>query len=253
MIVRILACLFLVIPVSVMAQDAVPSIKNVPARKEVPKLETVTEKASYAIGFNIGNDLKRQGLELTPDLLFAGIAASLANEESILTDEEIQATFDALRAEMRKKMAEKAAKNLEAGNAFLEANKKKDGVEVTESGLQYLVLKEGDGEMPTPESIVTVHYKGTNIDGTTFDSSYEGKAPLASEAPTTMPLARFIPGWQEALQLMKVGAKHRLFVPSALAYEEAGYPPKIEPNSVLIFELELIGVSDGAEEPGDKN
>jgi FKBP-type peptidyl-prolyl cis-trans isomerase FklB len=237
MVMRAFACLILTIPLTAVAQDA-----GTP-KKEVPKLETNMDKASYAIGFNIGKDLKRQGLELNPSVIAVGIAASMADEPSALTDAEIQEVFAALRAELQKKIAEKAAKNLEAGQAFLTANKEKEGVKVTKSGLQYKVLKEGNGKTPTTDSTVSTHYRGTLINGKTFDSSYEGDAPVEGEQPISFGVTQVIPGWTEALQLMKVGAKYRLFIPSELAYGENG-PGEIGPNSVLIFDLELIDVKN---------
>ncbi|MBC7968122.1 MAG: FKBP-type peptidyl-prolyl cis-trans isomerase [Fuerstia sp.] len=224
--------------VPVIAQDAAPE------KSEAPKLETTIDKASYAIGYNIGKDILQKGLEPNPKALAAGIAAALAGEKSVLTAEEIQAAFKALQAEMQKKAEEKAAKNLEAGKAFLAANKAKDGVKVTKSGLQYIVLKEGTGAVPTLESNVLAHYRGTLIDGTKFDSSYEGEEPTEKDTPYSTPVTRVIPGWTEALQLMKVGAKYRLFIPSELAYGENG-PPGIGPNSVLVFDIELVSSKEG--------
>jgi FKBP-type peptidyl-prolyl cis-trans isomerase FklB len=234
MVIRVCALfLFLTTAVSVIAQDAGAE------KTEAPKLETTIEKASYAIGFNFAKKLQNDGL--TPDVkaLTAGIAAALAGEESALSEEEIKAVFAKLQADMQKLAGEKAVKTLEAGKAFLEENKKTDGIKVTKSGLQYLVIKEGTGATPTKASTVTTHYRGTFIDGKKFDSSYAGDEPTATEEPISFPVTGVIKGWTEALQLMKVGAKYRLFVPSDLAYGEAGRP-SIAPNSVLIFDIELV-------------
>ncbi|MEJ7591963.1 MAG: FKBP-type peptidyl-prolyl cis-trans isomerase [Planctomycetaceae bacterium] len=202
------------------------------------------DKASYAIGYNIGKDFRKQGLDPNPTALAAGIAAALAGEKSVLTAEEIQAAFQAMQAEMQKKVEEKSSKNLDDGKAFLIANKAKDGGKVTKSGLQYIVLKEGTGPMPTRESTVSTHYRGKLIDGTVFDSSYEGDEPTETDKPASFGVTQVIKGWTEALQLMKVGAKYRLFLPSELAYGENG-PPGIGPNSVLVFDIELVSSMEG--------
>lgn len=222
----------------VIAQDAAPE------KSEAPKLETTIDKASYAIGYNIGRDLLKQGLEPNPTAIAAGIAAALAGQKSVLGPEETQAAFKAMQAELQVKAAAKAAKNLENGKAFLEANKAKDGVKVTKSGLQYIVLKQGTGATPTRESTVSTHYRGKLIDGTVFDNSYEGDEPTEDDTPASFGVTQVIKGWTEALQLMKVGAKYRLFLPSELAYGENG-PPGIGPNSVLVFDIELVSTKDG--------
>ena len=215
------------------AQDAAP------AKEEAPKLETTKDKAGYAIGYNIGKDLKKQGLDLDAKTIAAGIAAALSGTESALTPEEVDAVFGELRKEMMKKESEKGAKNLEAGKKFLEANKAKDGVKVTKSGLQYMVIKEGTGATPTTKSTVSTHYRGSLIDGTVFDASYKEDTPADGEEPVSFGVTQVIKGWTEALQLMKVGSHYRLFIPSELAYGENG-PGEIGSNSVLVFEIYLI-------------
>lgn len=229
----LLSAVFLLSISTVRAQD------EAPAKRDAPKLETTLEKASYAIGYNIGNDLKRQGLDLDPKIIAVGIASAMEGTESALTEEQVGEVFAALRQEMQKKEAAKATTNLEAGKKFLEANKKKDGVKVTKSGLQYLVIKEGDGAVPKKTSTVSTHYRGTLIDGSVFDSSYQGEAPEATDEPVSFGVTQVIKGWTEALQLMKVGSHYRLFIPSELAYGEQG-PGKIGPNSTLIFEIHLL-------------
>ena len=223
---------------------AVSAISHAAAQEksDAPKLETTIDKASYAIGYNIGKDILKQGLD--PAALAAGIAAALAGEKSALSPEETQAAFKAMQAEMHEKAVAKAAENLEDGKSFLEANKVKDGVKVTKSGLQYIVLKEGSGAKPTRESTVSTHYRGKLIDGTVFDNSYEGDQPTENDTPASFGVTQVIKGWTEALQLMKVGAKYRLFLPSELAYGENG-PPGIGPNSVLVFDIELVSTKDG--------
>jgi len=231
--------------VPVFAQDAAKE------KSEAPKLETTIEKASYAIGYNIGKDILKQGLETNPTALAAGIAAALAGEKSVLSPEEVQGVFKAMQAEMQKKTGAKAAKNLEDGKAFLAANKAKDGVKITKSGLQYIVLKEGTGAVPTRESTVSTHYRGKLIDGTVFDNSYEGDEPTEADKPASFGVTQVIKGWTEALQLMKVGAKYRLFLPSELAYGENG-PPGIGPNSVLVFDIELVSSKEGQADKGEQ-
>ena len=152
---------------------------------------------------------------------------------------------------MQKKTVAKAAKNLEDGKAFLAANKAKDGVKVTKSGLQYIVLKEGTGAVPTRASTVSTHYRGKLIDGTVFDNSYEGDDPTEADTPTSFGVTQVIKGWTEALQLMKVGAKYRLFLPSELAYGENG-PAGIGPNSVLVFDIELVASKEGQADKGEQ-
>jgi FKBP-type peptidyl-prolyl cis-trans isomerase FklB len=197
-----------------------------------PKMETPLQKATYGIGFDIGTDLKRQGLEIDTRLLLAGITAALEGKDSALTPEELQEAFAVVSKELVAKKAAAAAK-------FLEDNGKKKGVKVTESGLQYLVIKEGTGETPTDSSTVTAHYRGTLTNGDMFDQSYVGDAPEVEEEPRSFPVTGVIAGWTEALKLMKVGSHYRLFIPSNLAYGERGRP-SIPPNSVLIFDLYLV-------------
>lgn len=205
-----------------------------------PAFSSNKEKASYIIGFNIGSDIKNKGLDLDPQFIAQGIAAALDGKDSALTPAEMQEVFAALEQEMKSKTAAAATKNLEAGKKFLEENKKKDGVKVTKSGLQYIVIKEGTGATPTTESTVTAHYRGTFINGKSFDGTYEGKEPAETDNPIPFPVTGVIKGWTEALQLMKVGAHYRLFIPGDLAYGEEGRPG-IEPNSVLIFDIHLVG------------
>ena len=225
--------------------------KTAPGKSEAPKLETNLDKTSYVIGFNFGRDILKQGLDANPKALAAGVAAALAGEKMTLTPEEIQAAFKALETDLQKKSEEIAAKNLEDGKKFLAANGKKEGVKVTKSGLQYIVIKEGTGAIPTLDTTVTTHYRGRLIDGSVFDNSYEGEAPTESDMPASFGVTQVIKGWTEALQLMKVGARYRLFLPSELAYGENG-PPGIGPNSVLVFDIELIGAKDNAADGVEK-
>ena len=203
--------------------------------------ETLTDeqKGAYALGQQLGGDLKDGGVEVDIDMLAAGIKDAYAGT-SLLDDAEIASAMENLQREMmEKQMAqrEKAAKeNLREGQAFLSENAQKDGVETTESGLQYEVIEKGSGKTPTPESTVTVHYRGTLIDGTEFDSSF------SRGEPATFPVNGVIAGWTEALQLMSEGAKYKLYIPADLAYGERGAGQAIGPNETLIFDVELISV-----------
>ena len=204
-------------------------------------METPEEKASYGFGANYLRQLKAQGIELDIPAFTRGIEDAAADKNMAITEEEMkQAMKDfqtKLRADMQKKETETAAKNLAEGKAFLEKNAKKDGVVTTKSGLQYKILKAGTGKSPKRTDRVKVRYFGTLINGTPFDGSHRNR-------PTTTPVADYsvTKGWTEALQLMKVGAKWRLFVPSELAYGERRKSAKIAPHSVLIFEIELLEI-----------
>lgn len=208
------------------------------------KLETPKDRISYTIGVNIGQDFKGQEIDVDTDLLLMGLKESLEGKELKLTDEEMVAEIQTFQQKMQEKMvAEReasAGKNQAAGEAFLAENANKEGVVVTESGLQYKVLEAGEGDSPGAADVATVHYKGTLIDGTQFDSSYD------RGQPATFPVGGVIPGWTEALQLMKPGAKWQLFIPSALAYGERGAGQDIGPNATLLFDVELVSVEKGS-------
>lgn len=207
---------------------------------EIKELKDQKEKVSYSIGLNIGNDFKTQGVEVDTNILLKGMTDALSGAQPMLTEEQIQETLTQLQKDMVAKqetMAKEAAeKNKTAGAAYLAENGKKEGVTTLPSGLQYKVIEEGTGATPTLESTVTVHYKGTLVDGKEFDSSY------ARNEPATFPVKGVIPGWTEAMQLMKEGAKWQIVIPSELAYGERGAGPVIGPNSTLVFEVELIKV-----------
>ncbi|MEY2559404.1 MAG: FKBP-type peptidyl-prolyl cis-trans isomerase FklB [Verrucomicrobiota bacterium] len=208
--------------------------------QDKPQLKDQKDKASYSIGHDIGTTFKKQNIELSLDALVAGMKDALAGKEPVLSKEERDKTLEAFQKEMMEKQAaaskEAADKNAAAGEKFLAENKKKEGVKTTASGLQYKVLKEGTGPSPKETDTVVTHYKGTLLDGTEFDSS------IKRNEPATFPVNRVIKGWTEALQLMKVGSKYQLFIPSSLAYAERGAGREIGPNSTLIFEVELISI-----------
>lgn len=229
------------------------------AAGDKPLLQDQKAKKSYAVGLQLGNQIKASApLELDADLVSRGVKDGLAGAETLLTEPEMKAALEALQADARTKQKEllkqTAEKNKTEGEAFLTANKAKEGVVTLESGLQYKVLKAGDGKKPTVNDTVSCHYRGTLIDGTEFDSS------IARNRPATFALNQVIKGWIEALQLMPVGSKWQLFIPSSLAYGEKGPlgkgRSKIGPNATLIFEVELLSVQDtvaaGATAAADK-
>ena len=223
---------------------------NQEAKKEQQaevKLETEAQQQAYGIGASVGNFLnqdlaekKELGVELDEALLKRGFEDALAGNAK-LDDEKIREVLTALDQSIRTKQQEKAKveaeKSKAEGEKFLAENAKKEGVTVTESGLQYEVITQGEGEKPVATDVVKVHYKGTLLDGTEFDSSY------SRNEPTTFPLNRVIPGWTEGLQLMPVGSKYKFTIPSELAYGERDLG-KIPANSTLVFEVELLEIQD---------
>ncbi len=205
-------------------------------------LETPEDRLSYTIGMDIGESLAEQGLDINVDRLVEGLRAAYAGEETLLSREEADAERDGFMQRRQQEMAveqeEEAQRNLEEGQAFLAENRENPDVEETASGLQYRVVEEGDGRSPAATDRVTVHYRGTLIDGVEFDSSY------ARNEPATFGLDQVIPGWTEGVQLMQEGAVFEFFIPADLAYGEQGRPGPIGPNATLIFEVELIEVHD---------
>lgn len=203
------------------------------------------DRMSYSIGYQVGRDFKNQKLELRPQALLNGLRDALQGKESAISEQEMRAALRNLQQiviERRKTEMERAAEeNGRAGAAFLAANGRKDGVVTLPSGLQYKVIQEGEGMSPAPTDKVTVHYEGRLIDGTEFDSS------ISRGKPATFPVGGVIPGWTEALQLMKPGAKWRLFIPPDLAYGRTGAGGSIGPNSTLIFDVELISINRTAQ------
>jgi FKBP-type peptidyl-prolyl cis-trans isomerase FklB len=201
-------------------------------------LKNQKEKTSYIIGMDIGNNLKKQSIDVDPNILAKGVKDALAGGKPLLTEQEIRETMTAFQKEMMAKQEVVAKKNKEQGDAFLAENKKKEGVKTLPSGLQYKVIKAGTGKKPKLSETVIAHYRGTLIDGTEFDSSYK------RGQPATFQVSGVIPGWTEALQLMEEGAKWRLFIPSNLAYGERGAGGVIGPNATLVFEIELISIQE---------
>jgi FKBP-type peptidyl-prolyl cis-trans isomerase FklB len=217
------------------------------ARKPtVLTLKTQKDKASYAIGLNIGKSMHKDSVDVDTAILLRGLKDGLAGTKPLLTDDEARATMVALQADLRKKQEEKmllqGEANKKEGETFLADNKTKDGVVTLPSGLQYKILKEGTGPKPTAADTVVCNYKGTLIDNTEFDSSYK------RGQPATFPVSGVIKGWTEALQLMPVGSKWQLFIPSELAYGARGGPGGgIGPNATLVFEVELMSIQSKAQ------
>jgi len=201
-------------------------------------LKNQKDKMSYIIGMDIGNNLKKQSIDVEPNILAKGVKDALTGGKPLLTEQEIRETMTAFQNEMRVKQEVVARKNKEQGDSFLAENKKKEGVKTLQSGLQYKVIKVGVGKKPKLNDYVTTHYRGTLIDGTEFDSSYK------RGQPATFQVSGVIPGWTEALQLMETGAKWELFIPPNLAYGERGSGGVIGPNATLIFEIELISIQE---------
>jgi FKBP-type peptidyl-prolyl cis-trans isomerase FklB len=203
-------------------------------------LNTQKDKISYAIGMNVGKNLERQSVEVDPAILEQGVKDTLAGGKTLMTEQEAQTVLTELATEARKKQEEKmqaaGEANKKQGDAFLAANKTKEGVVTLPSGLQYKILKEGTGPKPTATDSVSCNYRGTLIDGKEFDSSYK------RGQPATFPVNGVIKGWTEALQLMPVGSKWQLFIPPDLAYGARGAGADIGPDATLTFEVELLSI-----------
>ncbi|MBI5343561.1 MAG: FKBP-type peptidyl-prolyl cis-trans isomerase [Deltaproteobacteria bacterium] len=215
--------------------------------EEAPALKTPKEKLSYAIGADTGKVLRQQEIEVDVEVLLRGLKDGLSGGKLLLTEQELMAIRNAAQSEMvRKQAAQKlkqspapqksAEESKKAGEAFLAGNKTKEGVVALPSGLQYKILKAGDGRKPTDTDVVECNYRGTLIDGKEFDSSY------ARGKPATLSVAGVIPGWREALKLMPTGSRWQLFIPPHLAYGEQGGGRKIGSNETLILEVELLSI-----------
>ncbi len=198
-------------------------------------LDSDIAKYSYAAGYQLGSNIKKQKVDLDMAAFTQAIQDAIAGKESVLKPEEVQAAIMKMSEIMMKKQQDAGVANLKTGDEFLKKNKVKPGVVTTSSGLQYRIIKEGAGRKPGKKEMVQVHYRGTLTDGTEFDSSYARKEPVKFE------LDKVIPGWTEAIQLMNVGSKYEFVIPSNLAYGEQG-AGDIPPNSVLVFEVELLDI-----------
>jgi FKBP-type peptidyl-prolyl cis-trans isomerase FklB len=250
-------------PVEMPAPQAAPAVAKQNAETvagpEAPKtveqsgrLETIKDKFSYVLGANLGSGIRKQEVEVDPELVVQGLKDSLDGGPMLLTQHEVTVIMSVLQKELRKKQVTLAAekivadkalgeKNKQSGEAFLTENKTKEGVVALESGLQYKVLKQGDGKKPAADDTVVCNYRGTLLDGTEFDSSYR------YNKPATFPINRVIKGWNQALQLMPAGSKWQLFVPPSLAYGDRGSNSGIGPNATLVFEVELVSIKDKSE------
>lgn len=221
------------IPALVWAEDA---------HQEPIKLENFKDKLGYSMGLDVGAYFKQIDDEINFEALMQGVRDAYEGKEPILSREEIASVQKEFGLKMQAKQQgelERIKKeNMERGTEFLAENKKREGVITTESGLQYELLQEGDGATPTAADRVKVDYVGTLIDGTEFDSS------IKRGEPAVFGVNQVIPGWSEALQIMAVGSKYKLYIPADLAYGEKGAPPVIEPNSVLVFEVDLLGIEE---------
>ncbi len=209
-------------------------------KKDVLKLESFKEKLGYSMGLDVGNYFKKIGDEISFEALLSGLNDAYQGNEPALSAEEIasvQKEFgEKMQAKQQGELKKIKEKNEKLGAEFLAKNMKRDGVVTTASGLQYELIEKGDGPKPNATDRVKVDYVGTLIDGTEFDSS------IKRGEPAVFGVDQVIPGWSEALQLMEVGSKYKLYIPAELAYGEKGAPPVIEPNSVLVFEVDLLGI-----------
>jgi FKBP-type peptidyl-prolyl cis-trans isomerase len=205
---------------------------------DTTNLESLESRVNYGLGYNYASQLLQSGIELDAGAFTAGVRDAAADSESRLTDEELQAAFEEyqanLQAQAEAEQESMASENLAEANAFLAENAQAEGVMTTASGLQYKILEEGTGPKPTTDSTVQVHYEGRLLDGTVFDSSYQRGEPV------DFGVTQVIPGWTEALQMMPEGSKWQLFIPPNLGYGASGAGGVIGPNSLLIFDVELI-------------
>ena len=205
------------------------------------ELKTENDKINYSVGYRLGGDFNRQEVEIESDMLLQGLEDATSGSKPLITEQEmgtvLMSMANRVKAAQMEKLKKQGAENLEAGEAFLTENSGKEGVTTLPSGLQYKVITAGAGKTPQKSDKVTVHYRGTLIDGTEFDSSY------SRNKPATFGVGQVIPGWTEALQQMKEGDKWEIVIPSKLAYGERGAGAKIPANSTLIFEVELISVN----------
>ncbi len=227
-----LLCVLALLPCVALAEE-----EEKAAEPSTVKLETENDRIGYALGMQIGRQLAKDFAAEDLDMFFAAIEDAVAGRESALSTDEIQEAMMAFQQRQQEKQQAAATENLAESETFLATNAENEGVEQTESGLQYQILEEGEGNAPAATDEVKVHYKGTLMDGTVFDSSYERGEPV------TFPLNRVIPGWTEGLQLIKEGGKVKLWIPPDLGYGTRGRPPTIPGNALLIFEVELLEIT----------
>jgi len=221
--------------------DEPPEAKTETAKPAaVVEVEADVDKVNYSLGYELGQDLKREELSAVPEVLLKGVEDGISGEKPMVKASE-------RRAALAQIVAKRAQENLERSQEFLAANGAKEGVTTLPSGLQYKELSAGEGKTPAPDSRVTVNYRGTLIDGSVFDSSYE------RDKPSTLEVRKVIKGWREALQLMKEGAKWELYIPPDLGYGKGGRDKRIPPNSALIFEVELLSVEPAPPPPPRKD
>lgn len=229
----IIAACMLIVPATLWAQDK---------QQDAAPLESFEQKLGYSMGLDVGNYFKGIDKEIDFEALMQGLNDAFQGKEPKLSAEEIasvQKEFgEKMQAKQQEQLAAMKEENRKEGEAYLAENKEKENVITTESGLQYELLEKGDGPTPEATDTVKVDYVGTLIDGTEFDSS------IKRGEPAIFGVDQVIPGWSEALQLMEVGSKYRLVIPAELAYGEKGAPPVIEPNSVLVFEVDLLGIEE---------
>lgn len=220
-----------------------PAPKAAPAQ-DAPALKDGKEKTSYAVGMNLGSAIRKDA-DLDVNVIVQGLRDAFTGGTLLLTDAEMRNVLNQLATDLKTKqvaaLREKGSKAKSEGEAFLAGNKAAEGVVSLESGLQYKILKAGDGKKPTADDAVVCHYRGTLVDGTEFDSSHK------RNKPATFQMNRVIKGWTEALQLMPVGSKWQLFIPSGLAYGERGAGASVPPNATLIFEVELVSIQAASE------
>lgn len=230
--------------------EAKPAAEAAKDPKAIPGLETERERVSYMVGQDIAKTLEPIKDEVDIKLIAQAIEESFAGKPPKITDEQANEIRNEFGQKLQKKRAEEAKalseKNVKEGETFLAANGKKSGVVTTKSGLQYQVLTEGKGAKPKDTDTVRVHYKGTLLDGKTFDSSYDRKQPAE------FILGQVVPGWSEGVALMPVGSKYKFWIPSKLAYGESGAAGVIGPNATLVFEVELLDIVKPEAEPAKK-
>ena len=223
---------FCILSVFIFSCEKIRNLQNKPV-----SLETENDKTSYMLGYALSGNIQKEEPQLNSTAFLQGVKDSIHNKQPALQQKDMQEIKNQIMQKvLLKKQKEKGEKSKMNGQKFLEENKNKDGVKVTESGLQYEVLSKGSGKSPKNTDTVEVHYRGTLIDGTEFDSSYKRNTSIS------FPLNGVIKGWTEGLQLMKEGAKYKFYIPPELAYGERGAGESIPPHSTLIFEVELLKV-----------